>query len=290
MELIARPVLEAHAALGEGPVWDSQKSVLHWVDINNNRVHTFNPESGNDTFIDVGEKVGCLVKRCARGGGGFIVSLPETFAALNGDQLSPIAKLEQGLGNRMNDGKCDPAGRFWCGSMHPDFTEGAGNLWMMDTDLSVEKKIEGVTISNGVAWSADATTMYYIDTPTGQVDAFDYDIATGAISNRRLAVKNSWGGYFDGMTIDGEDNLYIAVWGGGCVLKINPRSGALLAKIIVPGVKNVTCCTFGGNDLKELYITSSGEGADLKEEPNAGALFHISLPDSQGLPAFEFLG
>jgi sugar lactone lactonase YvrE len=290
LNLIAQPVLEARAALGEGPLWDSQESVLHWVDINNSCVHSFDPQSGKDTFTDVGAKVGCIVKRYDRGGGGFIVSLPETFAHLAQGQVTPVATVEQGLGNRMNDGKCDPAGRFWCGSMHPDFNAGAGNLWMMDIDLSVEKKIEGVSISNGLAWNAGATTMYYIDTPTGQVDAFDYDIASGAISNRRLAFKNSWGGYFDGMTIDADDNLYIAIWGGGCVLKINPGSGELLAKITVPGVKNVTSCTFGGVALNELYITSSGEGADPKKEPNAGALFHISLPDCQGLPASEFLG
>ena len=204
--------------------------------------------------------------------------------------MTPLATLEKGLGNRMNDGKCDPAGRFWCGSMHPDETKGAGNLWMMDVDLSVEKKLAGVTISNGLAWTADATKLYYIDTPTGQVDVFDYDITTGAINNRRMAVKNVWGGYFDGMTIDVEDNLYIAIWQGGCVLKIDPRTGVLLAKITVPGVKNVTCCTFGGDNLNELYITNSAEKTDAKEEPNAGAVFHIMLEDCQGLPAHEFKG
>lgn len=290
MKLVASPILDAGAALGEGPLWDSQKAVLHWVDIDNNHVHTFDPESGKDSFIDVGEKVGCVAKRGAMGGGGLIVSLPEKFAALDGDKITPLANLEQGSGNRMNDGKCDPAGRFWCGSMHPDFTAGAGNLWMMDKDLRVEHKIGGVTISNGLAWSADAKTMYYIDTPTGQVDAFDYDIATGAITNRRTAVKNTWEGYFDGMTIDSDDNLYVAMWGGGCVIKLNPRTGELLAKISVPGVKNVTCCTFGGKNLDELFITSSGQGADPQEEPNAGAIFHLSLPGCRGLPAFEFLG
>ncbi len=290
MKLIASPILEARAALGEGPLWDSQKAVLYWVDINNRRVHTFDPASGKDSFIDVGEKVGCVAKRAPSCGGGLIISLPEKFAALDGDKVTPLAHLEGGLGNRMNDGKCDPGGRFWCGSMHPDFTAGAGNLWMMDRDLSVERKIGGVTISNGLAWSREAKTMYYIDTPTGQIDAFDYDIATGAIANRRTAVKNSWGGYFDGMTIDSEDNLYVAIWEGGCVLKLDPRSGKLLAKIEVPGVKNVTCCTFGGKNMDELFITSSGEGADPGEEPHAGAVFHLALPNCKGLPAFEFLG
>jgi sugar lactone lactonase YvrE len=287
MELIASPVLDAQAALGEGPIWNIQKSVLHWVDINNNRVHTFDPQTGNDTFIDVGEKPGCIVRRRS---GGLVVGLPEKFSALEGYLLTPLAHLEKGLGNRMNDGKCDPAGRFWCGSMHPDFKTGAGNLWMMDKNLKVELKIAGVTISNGLAWTSDCKTMYYIDTPTGQLDAFDFDIATGAITNRRMAFKNTWGGHFDGMTIDTDDNLYIAIWSGGRVLKVNPRTGELMATIIVPGVKNVTCPTFGGKNLNELFITSSGEGADRKEEPNAGALFHIVLSDCRGLAPYEFLG
>jgi len=287
MQLTARPVLQARASLGEGPLWDCQKSVLHWLDINNNLVHTFNPESGNDTFIDVGEMPGCIVPRRS---GGFILGLPEKFAALDGDKVSPIAHMEQGLGNRMNDGKCDPAGRFWCGSMHPKFNEGAANLWMMDKNLNVEKKLSSVTISNGLAWSADKKTMYYIDTKTNKVDAFDFDIASGDIANRRPVIKNTWGGYFDGMTIDTEDNLYVAIWDGGCVLKINPQSGELLAKIMVPGVKNVTCPTFGGIDMNELFITSSAEGADADEQPNAGALFHIALKDAQGIAAFQFDG
>ncbi|MBS1991760.1 MAG: SMP-30/gluconolactonase/LRE family protein [Cyanobacteria bacterium SZAS LIN-3] len=287
MELTASPILRLRASLGEGPLWDVQKSVLHWLDINNNLVHTFNPASGNDTFIDVGEMPGCIVKRRS---GGFVLGLPEKFVALHGDTITNLATVEQGLGNRMNDGKCDPAGRFWCGSMHPKYNQGVANLWMMDLDLRVEKKLSNVTISNGLAWSSDNKVMYYIDTKTNNVDAFDYDIASGAIANRRAVIKNIWGGYFDGMTIDKDDNLYIAVWDGGCVLKINPATGALLSKINVPGVKNVTCPTFGGQKMNELFITSSAEGADEKAEPNAGALFHLELPDTQGLPAFEFAG
>jgi sugar lactone lactonase YvrE len=132
--------------------------------------------------------------------------------------------------------------------------------------------------------------MYYIDSNTGTIDAFDYDIETAAISNRRIAATNLWGGYFDGMTIDSEDNLYVAVWQGGAVRKINSRTGKLLATITVPGVKNITSCAFGGENLDELYITSSAHNADLKDEPNAGALFKLKLTDSHGVPAFEFKG
>jgi len=294
VELIASPILDAGASLGEGPLWDSQAGLLHWIDINNNRVHTFDPQSGKDSFKDVGEKIGCIVKRSANSpsDGGFIISLPEKFASLRDGKVTTIAILEQGLGNRMNDGKCDPAGRFWCGSVALDEKEGAGNLWMMDKDLTITKKLSGVTISNGLAWTADCRTLYYIDTPTGHLEAFDYDIASGAITNRRVAFKNTWGGHFDGMTIDTDDNLYIAIWSGGCVLKINPRTAQLLARITVPGVKNVTCCTFGGPALEDLFITTAAAGADRQAEPNAGALFHINLnfTGNKGLPAFEFCG
>src|SRR5262249_12373494 len=164
-----------------------------------------------------------------------------------------MAELKETKANRSNDGKCDPSGRFWCGSMTFDFTPGGGNLYMMDHDHNVSLKLDNVTTSNGIVWTKDAETMYYIDTGKNQLDAFDFDNATGEIKNRRVAVSNRWGGYFDGMTIDTEDNVYIAIWGGGKVLKIDPKSGELLDTIKVAGVKNVTSCAFGGADLHDLY-------------------------------------
>ncbi|MBU6452294.1 MAG: SMP-30/gluconolactonase/LRE family protein [Cyanobacteria bacterium REEB67] len=323
MELVASPIFEAQASLGEGPVWDGQKSVLYWLDINNNKLCTFDPQSAKNTFIDLGVKPGCLVPRAS---GGLVVALPKAIVAIDRLESAPrpgpgsapgseqgtaqesgqepgkdravsspdsyavLATLEKDLPNRMNDGKCDPAGRFWCGSMNLLEKNPTANLWMMEKDHSLHKKIADVTISNGLAWTADTRTMYYIDTINGRVDAFDYDIEDGALSNRRTAFENRWGGHFDGMTIDADDHLYIAIWGGGHILKIDPKKGELIYKIIVPGVKNVTCCTFGGRDLKELFITSSAAGSEYHEEPHAGALFHIELPGSQGLPPYEFAG
>jgi sugar lactone lactonase YvrE len=291
MQLVAEPVLQARAVLGEGSIWDPALQVLYWVDIDKFLLHTFDPSTGQDKFVDLGTHVGTVVKRSASKGGGFIVALPDQFAQVDDDgKITPIADVEKGLGNRMNDGKCDPAGRFWCGSMNFNFVPGAGNLWMLDTDRKIHHKLGNVTCSNGLVWTRDAKLMYYIDTFTRHLDVFDYDITTGAIENRRIAVDNSWDGHFDGMTIDADDNVYIATLAGGAVLKIDPRTGELLAKIEVPGVKNVTSCAFGGAKLNDLYITSSANGADLKDEPNAGALFKISLPDVVGLPAFEFQG
>jgi sugar lactone lactonase YvrE len=289
--LVAEPILQAQAALGEGAIWDGDQGVLHWIDIKKYLLHTFDPKTGQNTSINVGSPIGTVVKRAAEHGGGFIISLPEKFAHIDSlGTLTVLCELEKGLGNWMNDGKCDPAGRFWCGSQSLDFAVSSGNLWMLDIDHTPFHKLGNVTCSNGIVWTRDAKLMYYIDTVTGNVDAFDFDINSGAIANRRIAFRNIWGGYFDGMTIDADDNVYIAIWQGGAVYKINPKNGQLLSTIKVPGVKNVTSCAFGGPHLNDLYITSSNDGAKPGEEPNAGALFKITLTDVQGLPSFEFKG
>jgi sugar lactone lactonase YvrE len=132
--------------------------------------------------------------------------------------------------------------------------------------------------------------MFYVDTRPNTVDVFDFDLDTGAIRSRRTLVKNIWGGHFDGMTIDGEDNLYVAIWGGGRVLKFDSNTGVLMATIIVPGVKNVTSCAFGGSKLERLFITTSGEKANPTNEPNAGNLFSVQVEDCAGVPAFLYQG
>ncbi len=291
MQLVAEPVLQPRAVLGEGSIWDPDLQVLNWVDIEKFHLHTFAPQSGQDSFIELGTYVSTVVKRASAKGGGHIVALQDRLAHVDSaGKITTIAVVEQDSQNRLNDGKCDPAGRLWCGSMHLKMVPGAGSLWMLDTEHKLHHKLGNVTISNGLVWTRDAKLMYYIDTVTGRLDVFDYDLKAGTIVNRRMAVENCWGGHFDGMTIDADDNVYIANWGGGAVLKIDPRAGELLAKITVPGVQNVTSCAFGGVGLNELYITSSAQGASLKDEPNAGALFKIALSDAVGLPAFEFKG
>ena len=303
MNLSASLILDARATLGEGPVWDDKLGLLHWLDINERKIHTFYPgkgkEDGADTSIDMGDKPGCLVPRAK---GGFVVALSKSIVAL--DVLSgpynrtTLSFIEVGLPNRMNDGKCDPAGRFVVGSMSLSESEPTGNLWSIEPsdvpipglEIKITNKLTDVTISNGLAWSADGRTLYYSDTPTGKIDAFDYDTATGAMTNRRVAFVNSWGGHFDGMTIDSDDNLYLCLWDGGRVLKVNPKNGKLLATINVPRVKNVSCCTFGGGDYRDLYITTAGGDKQSAESPHAGGLFHLKLKDAQGMPPYAFAG
>ncbi|MDR3616300.1 MAG: SMP-30/gluconolactonase/LRE family protein [Candidatus Obscuribacterales bacterium] len=291
MSLIAQPILQARAKLGEGSIWDSHKNVLYWVDILGCCFHIFDPVTGINKTIDVGAHVGTIVKRSQRSGGGFIVGLPGRIAHVGDDgKVETLCELEKGLNNRMNDGKCDPTGHFWCGSMNYDEKKGAGNLWMLDLNRQLHLKLSDVTISNGITWSADATKMYYIDTPTGHLDVFDFAIESGDITNRRVCVQNTFGGHFDGMTMDSKGNLYVAAWGGGCVYIFDPNKGSLLDRISVPGVKNVTSCAFGGEELNQLFITSSADKTKIEDEPNAGALFCVEIPGVHGTKAFEYAG
>lgn len=195
--------------------------------------------------------------------------------------------------NRFNDGKCDPAGRFWAGTMPlKEDARGTGSLYCLDRDLSVRKMLGNVSCSNGIAWSLDSKTMYYIDSPTRAVSAFDYDLATGNIANRREIIRTPpEEGFPDGMTIDAEGMLWVAYWGGSRVVRWDPRTGKRLAIIAVP-VSCVTACWFGGPRLDELYITSARTGLDaatLAMQPYAGSLLRVR-PGICGIEAFEFAG
>ena len=255
-------------------------------------VHTYDPRTNSDRTFDVGESVSTVVRRAPEKGGGLVVALTRSIAHLDEEsgKLTKICDVPEPASNRLNDGKCDPLGRLWIGSMAFDFKHGAGSLYMLDLDGTLHTMIESVTISNGIVWTKDRRTMYYIDSEENEVDAFDFDLDSGAIGNRRQAIKNVWGGTFDGMTIDSEDNLFVAIWGGSAVLKIDPKNAELLEKTNVPGVLNVTSCAFGGEQLRDLYITSSADGADLDVHKNAGALFRTPVSEADGVPAFEFNG
>ncbi|MBX9666506.1 MAG: SMP-30/gluconolactonase/LRE family protein [Candidatus Obscuribacterales bacterium] len=288
LELTAEPILKANALLGEGSIWNQEMGVLHWVDIDGFKIHTYDPRTGEDTSIPTGTHVGTVVNRTR---GGFVASLPGKFVAFDeAGAMSVLATIDEDKQIRMNDGKCDPAGRFWCGSMHFEYTEGAGSLYMMDTNLNVQRKLDNITISNGIVWNSDATIMYYIDTGTGHIDAFDFELATGEIQNRRIVYKHEKKGYLDGMTIDTDDNLYVATWEGNAVYKIDPRKGVVLSVIRVPGAERVTSCAFGGDQLSDLYITSASVGTNPQEEPNAGSLFRVRIDDAKGIPAYKFAG
>lgn len=282
----AKLILNAKATLGEGPIWDPREKALWWIDINEHRLHRYDPGVGhegdakNETY-DIGQRVGTVVPRTS---GGLMLAIEHGFASYDPatKQLEILADPEAHLpGNRFNDGKCDPAGRFWAGtlqSIEEDMT--AGTLYCMSADGQVEPRVLGVGISNGIVWTSDKKTMYFIDSPTRRVDAFDYDNTTGAISNRRPAVELPEGiGYPDGMTIDAEDKLWVALWAGWGVARFDPVSGNLLEKIDV-AASQVTACALGGPNLTDMYITTARRdltGSLLDDQPHAGGLFHAEV-------------
>ncbi|MEV8635369.1 SMP-30/gluconolactonase/LRE family protein [Streptosporangium sp. NPDC051023] len=280
------------AQLGEGPRWDERTGTLLWVDIPAGRVHRLDPADDSHDTIDVGMPVGVAVPR-ARGGlalavrDGFAV-LPESAwtasstGSAGGDAvrepaaarepsgngpvpggglglelIAPVTAAER-PGNRMNDGACDRAGRFFAGTKAEDDTPGAGALYRLGQDGHCERVLTDVTISNGIAWSPDERLLYYVDTPTGRVDVFDYDPAQGLLGNRRVFAE-ILRGLPDGITVDTLGHVWVALWGGGAVLRLRPGGGLDLT-VEIPAT-NVTSCAFGGPDLDVLYVTTAWDGA-----------------------------
>lgn len=201
---------------------------------------------------------------------GFSLLSPET-----GD-VRLVARVEAERGeNRMNDGKVDPAGRFWAGTMAHDEEEGAGSLYRMDTDHTVHRVVAAVTISNGIDWSPDGRTMYYIDTATRRVDQMEFDNSTGTVRSRRpLITLGSSEGYPDGMTVDSDGYLWIALFDGWGVQRYAP-DGRSDRRIDLPAAQ-VTSVAFGGDDLDELFITTGQENfpaGGKRDQPHAGSVF-----------------
>ena len=285
-------LVDERALVGEGPLWDEEEQVLYWVDILNSKLFIYDPASGENRTLDVGQHVGTVVTRAS---GGLMLAVREGFASfdLETQELTLIANPEAHVtGNRFNDGKCDPAGRFWAGTMAYENPKDSGSLYRLDTDLSVHKMFGGVAISNGIVWSLDHTTMYYVDTLRKNVRAWDYDNETGDIANERVVIDvPEEAGMPDGMAIDSEGMLWVAHYGGARVSRWNPGSGELLEEIPLP-VTQVTACAFGGPDLKTLFITSAAQeldAAELARQPLAGGLFAIETP-YRGVPSFRFGG
>ena len=288
-------LLDTKAELGEGPIWHAASQRLYWVNIMAGDVHVYDPATNTDRFITVGQPVGTVVPRRS---GGVMLAVRHGFASLDLDSgaVAMLADADTDRPeNRFNDGKCDPAGRFWAGSMLNGAGEKDpphGSLYSLDANHQVRRRLGDVRISNGLAWSPDKRTMYFVDSPDHRVDAFDYDDATGEISHRRTAVAiDREYGMPDGMTIDAEGMLWVAGWGGGQVSRWNPATGQFLETIHVPASQS-SACAFGGPNLDLLYITSARTGLDaatLAREPRAGGLF-VARPGAKGLEAFEFAG
>lgn len=285
-------VLDTKSALGEGAIWNYKTGELIWVNITDKILNFYNPKLKNNKEMFTGQMIGTVVPNES---GKMMIALENGFYQFDPETGSKnlIANPEENIsGNRFNDGKCDPAGRFWAGTMSTEGKSQAGALYRLNADGSVHKMIDNVGTSNGIVWSLDHTKMYYIDTPTRKVMAWDYNNETGEISNPKTAIEVPQKmGYPDGMTIDADGNVWIALWGGSAVGCWNPVTGELLQTIDVPA-KNVTSCAFGDEDLGTLYITTARQGTsdeELEKFPHAGGVFK-TRPGVKGVEAFFFKG
>ena len=272
------------AVLAEGPVWHDRQ--LWWVDIELGEIHALDPATRAHRPWKLPHRIGFAVPTVR---GDFLLGSDQgiaRFSAVDGS-LNFVAHPESEItGNRFNDAKCDPSGRLWAGTMAVNEAPGQGSLYRIDPDLRITRALPHISISNGLAWSLDGRTLYYIDSPTRRVDAFDFDAATGHIAHRRTVIEIS-DGFPDGMSIDHQGNLWIAIWGGWCVACHDPNTGMRLAKIDVP-VKDVTSCCFGPDDT--LYITTASRDlppAQKRRHPLAGGIF-TAKPGIGGPPPPPF--
>jgi len=269
------------AELGEGPHWDIPTQTLYWLDIPARLVHSMDATGAHKSW-DVGMPVGAVVPRAS---GGLLVAAGNGFYALDTEtgSVTELATTPDRPHTRMNDGKCDRAGRFYAGSMDADERPGRGKFYRFDTDHSVTELYDGIGISNGVGWSPDDKLMYYIDSYAYRVDVIDYDVATGQMGERRVFARLGSGELVpDGLAVDSQGGVWVAVWGGSVIQRYD--ADATLTSVVKLPAAHVTSCAFGGPDLTELFITTAaGPGR------SAGALFTCPA-GVKGLPAYSYQG
>ena len=283
----------AEAKLGEGCTWSPVENLLIWVDIERGVVHRFDHETGRPvSAMRYEDTVGNAAPRAGGGlalGLGHSVALTDSVGAIEATIDLPAETPT----NRANDGAVDPAGRLFQGTMsRSDHGAPVGGLHRIDGDHGVKRIVDGVKVSNGMGWSLDNSTMYYIDTRTYRVDQFDFDVDTGEVSERRpfLEFDNDAGGP-DGMTVDSEGCLWVAFYGGYHVQRFAPN-GERLETVVTPAAPRTTCVCFGGPNLDALYITTASQGSstiDDADEANSGALF-VAEVDAVGRPTNLFSG
>jgi sugar lactone lactonase YvrE len=282
---------DLHADVGEAPHWDERTKTLLSVDLTSGVVFRYDQSGVELGSFCVGQEVGAVVPRRS---GGLVLAVRDGIATASdsGKGFELTAPVERDTpGNRMNDAKCDPAGRLLAGTTAFDFSPHSAALYRVEPDWSFEQVVRDVTQSNGMAWSPSGSRMYFIDSATQGVDVFDYDVGTGSAGNRRrlVAIDRALG-IPDGMTADNRGNLWVACFGGAAVRCFSP-AGVQLDEVLFP-VSQVTSCAFGGPGLADLYVTSAAYrlGSDqLRREPHAGATF-VCRPGAVGMPASSFAG
>jgi sugar lactone lactonase YvrE len=286
-----RCVVDAHAEIGESAVWDDKYHLLYWVDIPGKKLHRFDPSTGHDAVWDMPKDPGAVALRAM---GGVVLAMRDGFYSF--DFMHPAPRLLAAVAgepatNRLNDGRADPAGRFWSGTVNEANRDPTGALYCLGIDHAVTKKFGGISCSNSLCWSPDGKTMYHADSFTWKIQAWDFDAASGDIANPRIFVDIPRDQAFsDGATVDAEGCVWAAHWGQGQVKRYDP-DGKPMQTVQLP-VTNLTSPCFGGRDLTTLYVTSATfrlTDEQRKQQPQAGGLFAIET-DVKGLPEHRFGG
>ncbi|KAH3766624.1 SMP-30/gluconolactonase/LRE family protein [Pelomyxa schiedti] len=296
--------LEDAVKLGEGPTWSQRTNRLYWLDIEGHQLHTFDPSKNSDASVKLPGLVSCLAE-CESDTGKFICGTDCGLAWLKVTPDGGLATLEMVMNpepfaptNRFNDGKCDCRGRFYAGTMsnvRPRVT-GAASLYCITPrppGLFAKRvdSVGAVTVSNGLAWSADSSKMYYIDTPTRKIQTFSFDVESGEVGSKlgEFVLPADIPGSPDGMTIDAEGKLWVALFRGGRIIRLDPDKNAIVSTHMMP-TPHITSCCFGGDDLRTLYITSAiGSGVDAQASQGTPAGTLMALHTSvQGTPMHTF--
>jgi sugar lactone lactonase YvrE len=279
-----RAISEVISDLGEGPIWSANTNSVTWTDITQNTFHTADIDTGRTMSFGVPSMVGAIAHSKD---GGYIAATQKGFARIGVDgKYSPLHSfLPDDM--RMNDGKVDPSGRFWAGSMALSFEKGRGSLYVLEKDNSYRSILDDITLSNGMGWSPDAQYFYYIDSVPGVLKRFDYDLYTGHISNPKdLITFDSSSGIPDGMSMSSDGKIVIALWDGGRI-EIYEPSGEKVSEITL-GVSRPTSCTFAGPNRDILIVSTASQGIDQADEPLAGKILAVTGTGFSGLPTQQY--
>jgi sugar lactone lactonase YvrE len=287
--LQASLLFKSENMLAEGPYWHAGRKSFFWVDIDGKKFHEYNWVTGKVNEWKLDYRVSLIAEsnyshHLLLGVQGGLISFN-----LDNSTFEWLRDIEKEIPmNRTNDGGCDPYGRLWIGTMHREFHKGKGSLYSVEHDLSIKKRLDNVTISNGIVWSQDGTKMYYIDSPTKTIQCFLFNNETGDLQFEKIAIRINEGSP-DGMCMDEEGMLWIAQWDAFGVYRWNPGTGKLLDRIELP-VPQVSSCAFGGENMDQLFITTARENMDeetLKKYPLSGNVF-IAKPGVKGIRVHKF--
>jgi sugar lactone lactonase YvrE len=269
-----RAISEVVSDLGEGPIWTPETNSVTWTDITQNTFHTANIDRGKTLSFGVPSMVGAIAHTKD---GHYIAATQKGFARISVD--GKYSSLHSFLSDdmRMNDGKVDPAGRFWAGSMALSFEKDRGALYVLEKDNSYQKVLDNITLSNGMGWSPDAQYFYYIDSVPGVLKRFEYDSFKGQISNpKNLITFDASSGVPDGMSVSSDGKIVVALWDGAKISEIKL------------GVRRPTCCTFAGPNKDILIVSTASQGIDRADEPLAGKVLAVSGTGLSGLPTQQY--